>query len=413
MRIAFLVAPFPCLSETFILNQITGLIDRGHEVDIYALYPGERDKVHPDVETYRLLERTYYVPPIPFSLRRRILKGIYLFLTHFYQNPLLLLRSLHLFQSRKPARFLELLYWAIPLLRQAPYDIIHAQFGRDGLRGLWLREVGAIQGKLITTFRGFDISQYIQEQGAEIYDRLFKDGDFFLANCEFFRHRAIQLGCDPQKIRVHGSGIDCDRFRFSPRVYPEDGKIRIATTGRLVEKKGIEYSIRAVAKLVPSHPHLEYNIIGDGHLRPFLEHLIQDLGMAEVVRLLGHKEQPEIIEILGRSHLFVAASVTAADGNQDAPVNVLKEAMAMGLPVVSTNHGGIPELVEDGVSGFLIPERDVDALATTLGYLMEHPEIWPQMGRAGRAAVEAHYNIHQLNDQLVEIYHQVLQLKDS
>jgi colanic acid/amylovoran biosynthesis glycosyltransferase len=94
-------------------------------------------------------------------------------------------------------------------------------------------------------------------------------------------------------------------------------------------------------------------------------------------------------------------------------VNTLKEAMAMGLPVISTLHGGIPELVKDGISGFLVPERDVDAIAQRLIYLIEHPEIWPQMGKAGRAYVETHYNLNDLNDELVRIYQRVSNNLDS
>lgn len=96
------------------------------------------------------------------------------------------------------------------------------------------------------------------------------------------------------------------------------------------------------------------------------------------------------------------------DGNQDAPVNTLKEAMAMGMPVIGTLHGGIPELIEDGVSGFLVPERDVEKLAEKLLWLIEHPLNWVSMGKAGRAYVEKHYDTNQLNDRLVEIYHQIL-----
>jgi colanic acid/amylovoran biosynthesis glycosyltransferase len=100
--------------------------------------------------------------------------------------------------------------------------------------------------------------------------------------------------------------------------------------------------------------------------------------------------------------------VTGKDGNQDAPVNTLKEAMAMGLPVISTKHGGIPELVQDGVSGFLVPERDANAIATKLSYLITHPEIWEAMGKAGRARVEKQYDMDKLNDELVDIYQQIL-----
>lgn len=192
-----------------------------------------------------------------------------------------------------------------------------------------------------------------------------------------------------------------------PAVYPLVVSC-IATTGRLVEKKGIEYSIRAVASLAKDYPNLEYNIIGDGDLREYFQQLIQELNIGHIVKLLGWRQQQQIIEILDNSQIFIAPSVTAKDGNQDAPVNTLKEAMAMGLPVIATDHGGIPELVEDGFSGFLVPERDAAAIAEKLSYLIEHPENWVAMGKAGREYVEKHYDMEKLNAKLIEIYQQVL-----
>jgi len=407
MKVAFIVSEFPVLSETFVLNQIIGLIERGHEVDIYADQLGDTSKIHPVVEKHRLLERTYCLPPVPKNLLFRVLKGIGLLFANGYKDPLLVLRSLNIFKYGKQALSLWLLYTAIPAFKKS-YDIIHCQFGTQSFRGMSFRNINTPEAKLITTFRGHDISKHIQEHGEHVYKKLFETGDFFLANCEFFRNRVIKLGCDEKKVIVHRSGLNCDKFILSPRCLPADGRVRIATTGRLVEKKGIEYSIRAVAKLALFNPNIEYNIIGDGPLREELQQLIQQLKITHLVNLLGWKNEREIMEILNNAHLFIAPSVTAKDGNQDAPINVLKEAMAMGLPVISTYHGGIPELVEDGVSGFLVPERDVDALAEKLGYLIEHPEIWTEMGRAGRAYVEAHYDLNKLNDQLVAIYRQVL-----
>ena len=219
------------------------------------------------------------------------------------------------------------------------------------------------------------------------------------------------MGCDPAKILVHGSGIDCNNFAFRPRQLPSNGKIRIATTGRLVEKKGIEYVIRAVAKVAHTYPDIEYNILGDGPLKEHFENLISELNLGYIVNLLGWKKQQEIIEILDTCHIFVAPSVTDADGNQDAPVNTLKEAMAMGLPVISTLHGGIPELVEDGISGFLVPERDANAIAEKLIYLIDNSDIWEGMGKVGRARVEEKYDMNKLNDELVEIYQEVVSPK--
>jgi colanic acid/amylovoran biosynthesis glycosyltransferase len=407
MKIAFIVGTFPVLSETFIINQIVGAIARGHEVDIYADEMGDPDKMHPDVIKNQLLEKTYYLDKIPSNLFLRLIKGIALLFLKLLQDPRIVGRSLNVFKYGKQAISLWLLYTAIPKFKKS-YDIIHCQFGTQSFRGIAFKTINAPEAKLVTTFRGHDISKFVQEKGDRIYDQLFKTGDFFLSNCEFFRHRVIQLGCNENKIVVLRSGLDCNKFTFTTREFPGDGKVRIATTGRLVEKKGIEYSIRAVAKLAKAYPNLEYNIIGDGELKESFQRLIQELGVSHIVNLLGWKNEGEIIEILDNSQIFIAPSVTAADGNQDAPINVLKEAMAMGLPVISTYHGGIPELVEDGISGYLVPERDADALAGKLGQLLEHPENWAKMGTAGRAYVENHYNLDKLNDDLVKIYQKIL-----
>lgn len=408
MKISFIVEKFPVLSETFILNQITGLIARGHDVDIYGIRCEDASKVHPDVEKFNLIQCTKYQPRLPSNYFLRLVKGIILFCLNFTKAPLVLVRSLNFVKYGQRALSLRLLYSVIPLLNTPEYDIIHCQFGMLGIEGMILRDIGAIKGKIITSFRGFDISWYVKEHGENVYKELFIKGDFFLTNCNFFRERAIKLGCDANKIIVHGSGIDCSRFVFKPRKLDRNDTVRIVTTGRLIEKKGIEYGIRAIGKLASLYANVEYNIIGDGHLKEQLRQLINELNLADKVKLLGWKNQQEIISILDASHIFIAPCVTASDGNQDAPVNTLKEAMAMGLPVIATRHGGIPELVEDGISGFLVPERNADALAEKLYYLIENSNLWPEMGKAGRTFVEKQYDTNNLNDELVRIYRQQL-----
>lgn len=410
MKIAFLVWRFPVVSEPFILNQIVGLLDRGHEVDIYPLNgkPVNISKIHPLVEQYRLLERTFYPPERPEAYGQRFVNGLGLFLKNLSQGSLKLLNPIKLFKYDHDVYSLKWLYRAMLFLPRQEYDIIHCQFGTLSAMGLLFRDLGILTGKLVVTFRGIDISNYVQEKGDRVYDELFAQGDFFLANCEFFRQKALNLGCNPRKTIVHGSGIDCRQFAFKARSYPPDGIVKIATTGRLVEKKGIKYCIDAIAQLIPAHPRLEFHIIGDGELKTELQQQIDSLNLTNSVKLLGWKQQTEIIEILDKCHIFLAPSVTAADGNQDAPVNTLKEAMAMGLPVISTYHGGIPELVEDGKSGYLVPERDADAIAQKLDYLLYHPELWEPMGKAGRDRVLAKYDMEKLNDELVQIYQNLL-----
>jgi colanic acid/amylovoran biosynthesis glycosyltransferase len=419
MRVAFLVRQFPVLSQTFILNQIIGLIERGHDVHIYPLdgAPSEQSKVHSMVEQYHLIERTYYPPSLPQERFWRLAKASILLLLNIHRGSLSCLPLLNVFKYGLSFHTIKTFYEGMSLIDKESYDIVHCQFGSLGCRGLLFRQIGLLQGQWITTFRGFDISQYVQEHGEHIYDQLWSDGDFFLANCDFFKQRAIKLGCSPQKIVVHRSGIDCRKFAFTPRQLPSEGRLRIVTIGRLVEKKGIEYGIRAITKMIhgnlfsdvsPLRYSLEYIIIGDGPLKEDLQSLIQELDVAHVVKLLGWKQQQELIDILNEAHIFLAPSVTADNGDQDAPVNSLKEAMAMGLPVIGTEHGGIPELIEDGVSGFLVPERNTDAIAQKLCYLIEHPEIWSQITQAGRSQVEEKYDIEKLNDELVEIYQMLL-----
>jgi colanic acid/amylovoran biosynthesis glycosyltransferase len=410
MKIAFLVAHFPVLSEPFILNQIVGVIERGHDVDIYSLdgMPQNTSKVHPLVEQYQLINRTFYAPTRPNNELWRWIKGLNLLLLNFYKNPSICLQLLNTSRYVSQAKSLKMLYRALPFLESKSYDIIHCQFSTLGIFGVWFRQLGLIEGKLISTFRGSDISKFLPKWGEKVYQELFQETDFFLANCEFFKNQAVTLGCEPNKIHVHGSGIDCSKFIFKERHFPKDDIVRIATTGRLVEKKGVEYAIRAVVKVASIYPNIEYKILGDGELKEHLNKLITELNIGHIVKLMGWKQQQEIVEILNNTHIFIAPSVTATDGNQDAPVNTLKEAMAMGLPVISTKHGGIPELVEDGVSGFLVPERNADAIALKLTYLIENPELWKTMGKAGRGCVEEKYDMHKLNDELVAIYQQVL-----
>lgn len=222
------------------------------------------------------------------------------------------------------------------------------------------------------------------------------------------KQNLIELGCSPQKIVVHRMGVDLDRFIFAPRQPRNDGKVHLLTVARLVEKKGVAYAIKAVANVLERYPHIAYKIAGDGASKSELENLVDTLGIGDKVELLGWKRQEEIVELIKEADILLAPSVTSEDGDQEGIPVVLMEALAQGLPVLSTYHSGIPELVQDGESGFLVPERDVDALAEKLEYLVEHPEIWPDMGRAGRDFVERYHDINELNNQLIQSYQRLL-----
>lgn len=407
MKIAFLVNEFPSVSQTFVLSQMTGLIDRGHELDIFAEEARRDPGIHEDVKKYGLLERTSYPLVIPDGKLVRVLKGVR------YGTPLLLksfapvIRSLNVLKYGTKSASLTLLYQLIPFLKKGPYDIIHCQFGMLGPKGLLLKQIVTPTAKLVTSFRGYDATKYLSERPG-FYEELFKEGDLFLPVSQSLKDRLIKAGCNERKIRVFHSGIDCQKFPFAKRVVVEGQSAIVVTVGRLVEKKGINYAIKAMARVVGSGRRVTYLIIGDGELRRELESLIQDLKLSAHVQLLGWKNHDQVVQVLQRAHILVAPSVTAENGDQEGIPNVLKEAMSMGLPVVSTWHSGIPELVEDGVSGYLVKERDVDSLADRLSYLIDHPEVWSIMGSGGRNCIQRHYDIQTLNDRLVEVYGQLI-----
>ncbi|NQS90339.1 glycosyltransferase [Patescibacteria group bacterium] len=407
MKIAFIVDSFPALSETFILNQITGLIDRGHNVAIFPNNKREDPKVHPDVKSYDLLSRTYY-RHMPTNRIWRICKAFKLLLTNLYKSPITILRSLNVIKYGKEALSLKLFYALLPFLGKGPYDLVHCHFGPNGIIGAFLKEVG-INTNLITTFHGYDMSMFILNQGEDIYKNLFSLGDLFMPISEHWGGKLVEMGCDDGKIIVHRMGIDLDNFMYSEKKPAET--VIILSVGRLVEKKGHKYVIQAIARIVKKNKNIEYIIAGDGPLRGALEDLVSKLGVGKYVKFLGAVEQNEVLNLYRKSHIFVLHSVTAYNGDQEGIPVVLMEAQAVGLPAISTFHSGIPEIVLDDKTGFLVPERDVDALAEKLQYLIEHPEIWPEMGKCGRRFVEEKYDIEKLNQRLVEIYQNLIKGK--
>jgi colanic acid/amylovoran biosynthesis glycosyltransferase len=405
MKIAFLLSQFPSISETFILNQITGLLDRGHEVDIFAATAASL--VHADIEQYHLLRRTYY-SNVPENKLVRLIGAPGQILKNFSRKQLSLLRSLNVVKYGKRAVSLSLLYTAIPFLDKDPYDVIHCHFGANGNLGVQLREIGALKGKIVVTFHGHDVTSYPEIHGRNVYDDLFRKADAITVNSNFIGNKIKELGCKEDKIIKLPVGLKTSQFIFKTKKPDPRCETRILTVGRLVEKKGIEYSIKAVAEVLKTHPNVLYSIAGDGPLRRSLERLIVQLGVGDRVNLLGWKDQDEIRQLYSDSHIFILSSVTAENGDQEGQGLVLQEAQAMGLPVIATLHNGFPDSVLDGKSAFLVPEKDTYSLAERLRYLVQHPEVWPEMGGAGRRYVEEVFDSEKLNDSLVGTYRKLL-----
>lgn len=399
-----LVPVFPEVSNTFVLAQITGLLDRGHDVDLYPLDTRSFDGAHADVRAYRLDERVRHLS-VPRGRLERGATAVRQLLRPSAWHPAVI-RALDPRLGRAAWSSVQL-YTTLSFLRNRPYDVIHAQFGTLAPQALALLEARATRGRLVVSFRGADSSRFL-EASPRMYDRVFARGDLFLPVCEAFRQRLVAAGAPERRIRVLHSGIDLRRFSFQARERADDEPTRLLFVGRFAQKKGVLDLVSAVQRVAASGRDVTLEMVGSGPLLGDVERRIHALGIANRVRLLGDRTRDEVIDAMHASHLLAAPSVTAPDGDQEGIPNVLKEAMATGMPVVSTRHSGVPELVQDGTSGFLVDERDIEGLADRLAFLADAPERWPSLGRAGREAVARDFDIEDLNDDLVTRYEEAL-----
>jgi colanic acid/amylovoran biosynthesis glycosyltransferase len=431
MRIAFLLHQFPAVSETFILRQIVGLLELGHDVRIFSECRCESGLTHPDVTRHELLNRTtfleapsesvpYELPAWPFSgttwapdtgvpiaNRRRLARAAPTLVRSAIRQPRLTREVLSERRYGYQARSLSALYRLSTLAAErTQFDVLHAHFGPVGKNFRFARKLWG--APLVVSFHGYDFSTWPKREGADAYRPLFDEVDLITVHTDFAHQRLLELGCPERLLRRLECGIDLDEFRFHERAAPPDGIARLLTVGRLVEKKGIEYSTRAVAELIARGYRVNYEVIGDGPLRANLAKLIQELGVGDHIALSGARGIDYVRRRMEESHIFMLASVTASDGDTEgAPVSLL-EAQACGMPVVSTRHDGIPEIVADNASGLLVPERDVQALAATLARLLDNAGLWPDMGRAGRHFVERKHDLKMLNRRLVDLYQEAI-----
>jgi colanic acid/amylovoran biosynthesis glycosyltransferase len=404
MKIAFIVNSFPTLAETFILNQITGLIDLGHQVDIFCHTPSRDEKIHPDVEKYNLLSRTFVLPMIPENKIIRALKAFGLLLKNIHKNPACLLSSLNLFKHGTVALSLNLFYTVLPFSGRK-YDIIQCHYGPNGVLGAFVKKAG-IGRKLATMFHGYDLRRGIAGWG-RYAGQLIRHGDCFLCSTRYAQALLAETGVDPDKIVRHTIGIDLNRFvnLEKPKEGNVLGAITILTVARLVKEKSIDFGIKAVTEITKRYPELslKYIIIGDGYLKHQLENLAYELHVENTVCFMGGMSQEEVIKQMRNADLFLLPSQTETLGT------VLLEAQAMKIPVIATTVGGVAEAVQNGVSGFLVAAKDVDALTYCISALIEQREKWNQFGRSGRRHIEQNYDINRLNTRLVEIYQGLLE----
>ncbi|HEX7122727.1 MAG TPA: glycosyltransferase [Gemmatimonadaceae bacterium] len=386
MRIAFLASRFPAASETFVRIQVEELLRRGHDVTVFTFASdGGADPL--------LAAGLRLVYPAARAGRPGARMAA---LLRLLSIPSALRAGLPWIVGCKAARRtwrMQLQPFDSPV---RDFDVIYAQFGPMGLLGSHLRRVGLLTGKLVTAWMGYDVTREPFTYGPRLYQPLFEDGDLHLACSDYLRRRLLELGAPEARTHVHRLGIDLSQFAFVGPAAVSDGELRVVSVGRFVEKKGFADALRAVAGATRQGARLHYTLIGDGPLRAEFETLVTELDLQDRVEILGWRTSGQIAERLAASHLLLAPSVTARNGDMEGLPVVITEAMAIGLPVLGTRHSGIPELVRDGATGWTVPEHDIASMVNVLCSVCASPAQLPRLGRAASEEVRRQHDIKRL-----------------
>ena len=288
-------------------------------------------------------------------------------------------------------------------------DLMHVYFGHTGIH---LRAfLQTWDRPSIVSFHGADVMPRAHKPEYAVQMReLFDTVPLVLARSYSLAARLESAGCPPGKIRLNRTAIPLGDFAFVERQPPDDGAWRLVQACRLIKKKGLHTLLKAFAKFRGQFPKAELTIAGDGPMLAELEGAARELDLTESVTFSGFLSGDELKALYSRSHIFLHPSETTESQDQEGVPNSMLEAMATGLPVAATLHGGIPEAVTDGDSGLLVPEKDPDALAVVLIRLASTPGMAAEMGRRASEAVREKFEQSRAIEMLESFYDEAIAL---
>jgi colanic acid/amylovoran biosynthesis glycosyltransferase len=298
------------------------------------------------------------------------------------------------------------------LLKRHGADLMHIYFGHTGVHLLPFIEQW--DKPCVVSFHGADVAHKpeIRDYHGKLR-RLFDAVPLVLARSQSLADRLIQLGCPMEKLRINRTGVPLNEFPFVDRPRPSGGKWKIIQACRLIPKKGVATGLRTFAIFKKDHPAAEFFIAGKGPLQPELEMLAAGLGISKDVHFVGFLSQPELLKLYASSHVLVHPSETLPNQDQEGVPNSVLEAMATGLPVVATRHGGIPEAVEDGRNGLLADEENHVGLANALEQITRSPRLLKEMGLRARSTVVDRFAQEAQIDQLESFYEEAISMNSA
>lgn len=290
-------------------------------------------------------------------------------------------------------------------LRADAPDLVHIYYGHKAVRFLgMLKDWG---GPWIVSFHGVDAAKFLDQPGyLDQLREVFATAQLVLARSQSLLDRLHSLGCPPEKLRLNRTPIPLDHLHITQRPTPPDGHWRLVQACRLIPKKGILTTLDALQTVVKTHPNLRYILCGDGPQTEAIRTRAAALGLTENVEFKGWLKPEQLEQEYQSAHLFLHPSELTPEADQEGIPNSMLEAMATGLPVVATTHGGIPEAVTSGTDGLLVPERSPAELAQAILQILNDPDLRHQLGTNAATSVRTNFGataqITQLEDHYLE-----------
>jgi colanic acid/amylovoran biosynthesis glycosyltransferase len=378
MRVAHLKRTYLLKTETFVYTQLHLLQQTEAFILVHERIDGAEHFPGPDVRVFREAAQGWAGRLAELSYRRA---RWMLFAERAFYNREIAASSPHLF---------------------------HAHFAVDAAYFIGLKRQFPIP--MLVSCYGYDISRFPKSMygmGRFYLQPVWKHADVMLAMSADMQRDLLNLGCPAEKIMVHYHGINLARFGYSARPANPEPLVILFVGSLGNPKKGVDHILRAFAQIAGQRPHVRLRIVGDGHLRPGLEHLAESLGIARQVTFAGFVPHERLHEELGAAHIFCHPSVTTPTGDKEGIPGTVVEAMASGLPVVTTQHAGIPEMVRDSKDGFVVAERDEAALVRSLLRLIDNAELRQRMGEAAAQQARAQGDAVRQTARLEAIYQDV------
>lgn len=407
MKIAVLTSQFPAISETFVLNHITGLLDLGHEVDVIAKYASKEAVIHEDVLKYKILEKTRYLEDGNDVGGESISTKVGRFIKLMVFHPQIFILCLARSCGFKKEFSMNIFLLAQKFLSFPKYDIIHCHYGFNANFICVLKDLGVLKSKIVVTFHGADL-RYGLNKGGNVYHRLNYFASRIIAISQYSSAQLDLLGIEKEKISYIPLGIQIEELQSVKRRVYDETQIHLITTARLVEEKDFFTAIEAIFILKERRPFLSlhYWIIGDGPLKAKILERITELNLKKNVHLLGPLDQRLVFQQLAKADIYLLTSQ-----KEVLPIALI-EAQGVGLPAIVTHIGAVNEIVLDKESGFVVPIGDVQAIVERIEYLIDYPELADEMGRFAKKMVERRFSAKDINYKLLKLYKDVLEEED-